>query len=433
MTPQGNFLVMAPIAAGREDALRDLLGSMNRSAGVVDAQNALVPFGRFGRLHFARLMILTDPNEAEIAVYGVPVPHLPPTLAFFGDCDGPGETMLAEFGDRAAPGLRQVFACCEGFDAGADLLGWMRRNQQKPAAAYVNTSGRTVRQIREEAALHDALAAYLSDPARALAVRDAQALRRDLATYAGQQQAAGALVLSEAEPTPLGWRLGNIAHAVGGAVLAVLLLPFVLLFSPVYLWLLRRHETTDPEIVPRPDPAHRAEIARREDHDVSNPYIVIGCLKPGLFRLSTAVALLAVVDYAARHIYNRGHIGRVQTIHFARWVFLNRRKQVFFASNYDGSQESYMDDFINKVGWGLNLLFSNGVGYPKTSWLIEGGASNEQKFEYYIFRHQLPVDVWYKAYPGLTAFDLRRNSLIRDGLRKPAMSDDEARQWLNLF
>jgi hypothetical protein len=35
---------------------------------------------------------------------------------------------------------------------------------------------------------------------------------------------------------------------------------------------------------------------------------------------------------------------------------------MLFASNYDGSLESYMDDFINKVAWGLNLVFSNGVG-----------------------------------------------------------------------
>ena len=35
---------------------------------------------------------------------------------------------------------------------------------------------------------------------------------------------------------------------------------------------------------------------------------------------------------------------------------------MLFMSNYDGSLESYMDDFINKVGWGLNLSFSHGVG-----------------------------------------------------------------------
>jgi hypothetical protein len=224
-----------------------------------------------------------------------------------------------------------------------------------------------------------------------------------------------------------------LANAVGGIVLGLLLLPVVILGAPVFLWLLRRHERTDPQIVTRASASRRADIARREDHDVTNPYIVIGSLKPGLFRLLTASVLLAVTDYGARHIFNRGHLARVRTIHFARWVFLDGRRQLFFASNYDGSQESYMDDFINKVGWGLNLLFSNGVGYPATNWLILDGSSNEQVFEDYIFSHQLPIDVWYKACPGLTAFDLRRNSLIRDGLKKTTMSDDEVREWLNLF
>jgi len=40
-----------------------------------------------------------------------------------------------------------------------------------------------------------------------------------------------------------------------------------------------------------------------------------------------------------------------------------------YASNYDGSLDSYMDDFINKVAYGLNLVFSNGIGYPRTSFL----------------------------------------------------------------
>ncbi len=378
---------MAPVIPGRDNELRRLLSSMNLSPGVVDPQNALIPFARFDRLHFARLVILSDPTASDIAVYGVPIPDLPPTLAFFGDCDWSGDRLLEDLADRAASGLRQIFACCESFSVGVDLLQWMRRHGQSPIAAYVNTIGRTVRQIREEAALHDALAAYASAPARAVAIRDPRELHRE----------------------------------------------FLLLYLPVFFWQLRRHETADPQIVPRPDTASRAEIARHEDYDTTNPYIVIGCLKPGLFRRLTTIVLLSVVDYGARHLFNRGHLARVKTIHFARWVFLNGQSQMFFASNYDGSLEAYMDDFINKVGWGLNLLFSNGVGYPKTSWLIQGGSDNEQKFEYYIFRHQIPVDVWYKAYPGLTGFDLLRNSLIRDGLTRSDMTDDEVREWLNLI
>ena len=60
----------------------------------------------------------------------------------------------------------------------------------------------------------------------------------------------------------------------------------------------------------------------------------------------------------------------VSTIHFARWVFLNRKKRLRFASNYDGSLESYMDDFINKVGSGLNVVFGNGIAYPRTRWMV---------------------------------------------------------------
>src|SRR5260370_12612933 len=94
MTPQGNFLVMAPVIPGREDELRRLLSSMNLSTGLVDPQNALIPFGRFDRLHFARLVILTDPTASDIAVYAVPAPDLPPTFAFFADYHGPATPLL---------------------------------------------------------------------------------------------------------------------------------------------------------------------------------------------------------------------------------------------------------------------------------------------------------------------------------------------------
>jgi hypothetical protein len=139
------------------------------------------------------------------------------------------------------------------------------------------------------------------------------------------------------------------------------------------------------------------------------------------------------IDYTARHIFNRGRLARVTTIQFARWVFLDNRRRVIFASNYDGSLESYMDDFINKVAFGLNIVFSNGIGYPRTNWLILEGAKDEQTFKDYLRRHQIPTEVWYNAHPGLTALDKWRNSLIREGLEKPSMTDSEIQEWLRLF
>jgi hypothetical protein len=145
------------------------------------------------------------------------------------------------------------------------------------------------------------------------------------------------------------------------------------------------------------------------------------------------VVILFVLNYTARHIFNRGFLTRVNTIHFARWVFLDDKRRVFFASNYDGSLDSYMDDFINKVAWGLNAAFSNGVGYPRTNWLMLGGAKDEQKFKHFLRRHQLPTEVWYNAHPGLTAVDLERNTHIRRGIEQPEMTEREAREWLELL
>jgi hypothetical protein len=132
----------------------------------------------------------------------------------------------------------------------------------------------------------------------------------------------------------------------------------------------------------------------------------------------------------ARHIFTRGSIGRIGTIHFAHWVFIDQRRRGFFCSNYDGGHEAYMDDFINKAGFGLNLAFSCFMAYPTTDWLVARGAWLEQEFKHFQRHHQIPTEVWYKAYPGLTVRDLARNARIRNGFEKPQMSDDEIRRWL---
>jgi hypothetical protein len=112
---------------------------------------------------------------------------------------------------------------------------------------------------------------------------------------------------------------------------------------------------------------------------------------------------------------------------------MDNHRRLLFASNYDGSLDSYMDDFINKVAYGLNLVFSNGVGYPRTKFLLSGGAKEEMTFKYYLRRHQVPTQVWYKAYPGVTTADLARNTEIREGLESQTMTEAEARRWLAMI
>ena len=54
MTPQSSFMILATIIPSHEAELRQLLASMNHEPGLLDPTNALIPFGQFEQLHFAR-------------------------------------------------------------------------------------------------------------------------------------------------------------------------------------------------------------------------------------------------------------------------------------------------------------------------------------------------------------------------------------------
>jgi hypothetical protein len=435
MVPQFSFMVLAPIDRTREAELRALLAGMNVAPGHADPTNNYVPFGKFDDLHVARFVILDDKTVDDIAIYGVQPSDFPLYLAFLGDIDTSPEAFLTQLANECSAGLRAIFGCCVGFDAqdSRELLRWMKRQSVVPAANYVNWRGRTVRKAKEEAALSDSIQRYLAQTGAAVCAQPARAVHSSLRQYVLDEIAAGRLTLTPDPPTPLVWRAENFLHLVGVPLLALLASPLLIPLGALGLWQVRRLEKSDAELCHAVDQTYTNGLAEIEDHDVTNQFTAMGSLKPGLVRRGMAIAVFFAIDYAARHLYTRGGLARVRTIHFARWVFLDDRKRVVFMSNYDGSLESYMDDFINKVGFGLNVAFSAGVGYPTTNWLVLDGCSDERKFKEYLRRHQLPTQVWYKAQPGLTAVDLERNGLIRAGLDATSLTDDAAREWVALL
>jgi hypothetical protein len=424
-------MIAAPIQNGKVAAVRDLLETMNTAPGVTNPGNDLVPFDQFEKLHFARLVVLEDSTLGDLeAAYGVRRSAPPVYLAFLGDFDGGYEEFIRDLAARARDGLRRIFSFCEGFRPDTDLTAWMKAHEHRPSTYYCNWVGRTALQCREEARLRETLQQHLRDSAPP-GSRSPREIYRELVTVAREK-----LRLTAPEATPMRWRLRHAfdilafgALIVGGiATLPLTIIPLILLAIK-----LRMLEKSDAEIAPRPDPVSAAKLSAIEDHDIANQFSAMGTLKPGIFRRWLLVLILWIVDLTARIIYTKGRLARVHTIHFARWVFLDGKTRLFFASNYDGSLDSYMDDFINKVAFGLNAVFSNGIGYPQTDWLVLRGAKNEQLFKYFIRRHELPTEVWYNAHAGLTAVDLERNSLLRQGIEAPNLTETEIEDWLRLL
>jgi hypothetical protein len=447
VTPQSTIMVMAPIPREREEELRTFLRSMNNKdiPGFADPENKLLPFGKFKTVHFARFVILKDETLDDLEPYGreAEFPDAPVYLAFLVNCDGSADLLLADFANIAGEGLRQIFAFCEGFEPQCDLLQWMRTHSVKPAIAYFNCIGRTVLQIHEEAALHGALRTHLSGlPIGA----PAQQIRGALISAIGEKGPK----LTKPAPTPLLWHLRQLLYH-SAAVLAVFIVLAPLLTLSfgaalkiygtalliiaaalgLFIARLRRHETMDPEILTPVTNKHLQDLGRIEDYDPTNQYSVMGSLRPGSFPLWTTAVLWWVLNVAIPILYPCGNLARIRTIHSGHWFFLDGGRRAYFATNYDGSDEAYMDDFVNKAAFGLNLAFALTAAYPRTRFLLWQGANDELKFKTQQTRHSLPTEVWYKAYPGLSLYDIARNTKIRQGLERDDMTDTEIRQWLS--
>ncbi|MBL4828184.1 MAG: hypothetical protein JKY66_10830 [Spongiibacteraceae bacterium] len=404
---------------------------------MANPRNNLVPFSQFKNLHVARFVIVEESTNQEENLHLNYNQSWPATLIFLGDCDGPHELFLAELAVRAGPGLRLIFSHCKQFNPDSDiLLEWMITKNTRASANYINWIGRTVTQVHEEAELHEILKQQLTLIQEQDQSFTALQTYQYLYNFVRNEIKEKKLCLSKIPTTPLLWQTTNLIHKIGVPLILLLLSPLFLLLSPLFIYKLRSLERTEPEILSRPDKKNIAQFSKQEDQWVTNQFSAFGHVKPGLFRRYTIIFFLFLLNYSSRHIYNKGFLTRVKSIHFARWVLLDNNRRLLFASNYDGSLESYMDDFINKVSWGLNLVFSNGLGYPRSRWLVKDGAEQEQKFKNYLRSHQLYTDVWYKAYPNINAIDLSRNSRIRQGLEKGKLHFldlNAIREWLSLI
>jgi hypothetical protein len=417
MPHQVALTIVAPVVEGRASAL-------SRTLAEVGADPKL-PFDELPGLHFARMFVLDETRDLAGQT-------IPAQLVFLSDVDSPAGLYLPAFVDAFGDILDEVFGHCVGYPALAHgrsaRLDFLRSHQVRAAAAYVNTVGRSLEQVRHEMELREAIEDFL-DRSPGLSIATPAEVRRAITDFVFNEPSL-AWARRPAEPPELWWRMKELLHAIVAPLVLLLVLPLVVIGLVVWAVALRIHERRDvPEHHPPPAPDRLELLTAMEDHVVQNPFTAVGFVKPGGFRRWTLVAVLAAVSYGIRHVFNHGELSGIRTIHFARWVFIDGRRRLFFASNYDGSMESYMDDFIDKVAWGLNAVFSNGQGYPRTNWLVRDGAKDEQAFKNYLRAHQVQTPVWYSATPGLTAVNVENNAAVRAGLYGN-QTPEEAAAWL---
>jgi hypothetical protein len=431
MSHQEAVTVRAWITPGALESLQAALQVVEHDV----EQNELIPFAALDNVHFARFVIVP---EARDVVGNV----IPPSLVYAANVDGPGFGHLQQLLSVATAGVDRIFSHCEGYPPAATRnqqtrLGFLRARQIKTQAFYVNTVGRTARQVREEALLRDELERELDRRQKSGNWSNAspEQIRADLRGFVSKE-AKLRFAQNRAPGLPLGYRIRERLTFFGTLLLFLVLSPLFLVALPFFVILLRVHEIRDAQRrqALRLSAEEQIDLRLREDQIVQNQISAVGNAKPGWFRGITLRALLWALDFASRHVFNRGDLGTfkilglhgVDTIHFAQWIVIDEGRRVLFFSNYDGSLVSYMDDFVNKVAWGLNAVFSNGANYPKTNWLLLGGATDEQQFKAFLHHHQIPTQAWYSAHKRYTAVNLANNAEIRRGL----VASGSASPWL---
>jgi hypothetical protein len=214
----------------------------------------------------------------------------------------------------------------------------------------------------------------------------------------------------------------DFVEAFIGGVIAIsesLAKPTIYLLGFVIAWLIvaQLHEMVDA-----PDPSmpswnseHEERLRRLENRRAQNHMVGLNRIKRGPFRKIT-IRLVLWTIHLTKHLQKSGLLSGVSSIHFARWVIIDKGRQVLFLSHYDGDWDAYLGDFVTQASRGLTAVWSNCVGFPHAWFLFFGGASDERTFKAYARKHQHESLLVYSAYPDLTVNDIENHTAIREAL-----------------
>lgn len=473
MTVQSMVTIVAPVARDKVEGLRKRIGdtlanpaseTFRAAVESASAEHA-APFLHFSSLH---AFVSRDGKRGYLA------------LEF--SADGTEAFGIAELARRAGPLLQPLFAEASDWQPGQGFGDYLRGHQVKIGSglfdtaglAFSGTPGLSVSDIHAEDALTREVARLLAthDDAppplgRLKAVRDAiagtsfawaletpppaiKSPDKDASILTKIVTLAPAFVATYLWPLLLvllplclwlawpdtdagpDWTLKTVLGLAAGALGLVALFTLIIL-GLMYLAFVRQ-EARDFVSDAAPEAGEHARMTARENAPgcVQNHMVSQTELKPGFLRYLTVRLAFWIIARLTALNPKPGHLGDIGTIHFARWVAVPGTRDLLFFSNYGGSWESYLEDFITKAHEGLTAVWSNTTGFPRSRNLFADGATDGERFKRYARASMVHTPFWYSAYPGLTTANIRTNRLVRRGLAA-AMNESQAVEWLACF
>ncbi|PKK36764.1 hypothetical protein BWI96_10360 [Siphonobacter sp. SORGH_AS_0500] len=434
--------VIAPID---ENKLADLRVLLSKIQANIDQNDSILPFVNIEGLHFARFVILTSYTNKNGKV-------IPDQLVYSCNCDIGLDDHLKQISlSNALLGFYQIFSCCREFDSSRrdgesieTIKEFMIRFKVDINTFYRGHRGFAVKQIKDEDAIRSEIQKYLDKN-----IFDKTPLNQIKSNLDKH--------ILEMFPTwkpPIDIRLKYISF--GGVIFRYIALPlllfiiivsflsyffsfWILLITLVNLLLialyLRFIEFNADSISDKIDSSFYDKIkdlTASEDRIVQNQLTHLVDLRPGIFRKFLQKIALWTLNKLATYTFNKGRLGDIATIHFARWIMIDSDERLLFFSNFDGSWENYLGDFVDRAALGLTLAWSNTNEFPKTKWLVMKGAEDEERFKTWTRKYQIPTQVWFSGYRDLTVKNILRNRSIALGIYK-SMSDQELVEWFNLL
>ena len=229
------------------------------------------------------------------------------------------------------------------------------------------------------------------------------------------------------EGIALPWLVAPLLGIIAGLLL-------VAAIAGLFVWRLRVLETSEVPSTERASMDHLKALAAAEDHPgyAQNHVLAVGRLKKGAFRTFLHALALWGIRMIITHGIRPGFVWNMGTIHYARWWRLPGTRVVAFYSNFDGSWENYLEDFIVRASEGQTAAWSNWEGFPKSRLMMLDGALDSDAFKQFTRTVQRAAPFWYARFPELTSDQIRNNGQIHVGAAL-GRTATEAEEWVRCF